>query len=378
MTPFIKGRIFLYFPRQRAVEASFYIRKEWRYWGQTIKNSRPASGLFREGGGLMDQAVKCHLEGIKFGEVQRHRNVAVYPIFSAVDGSPHYLTMKEAMAGGFLAVTEVSAGGAVPELKVINSATVAVLILDGEELAGAKQNRIVNTTILLRRQSETIIPVSCTEQGRWSYVSEHFDDSGHIATHRVRGVAKQSVSACLNAGGRFDSDQGAVWDNVASVLEDCDVASNTGAMKDAFESRAKDIDEYLAKLPCLPGRKGLMVLIDGKVAGMDMVSLEPAYAALHPKLVKSYAMEALASGGTGGKAIPGGVPQAFLTEAMACTGNRFKSVGHGWDFRLEGKGMVGSALVYNKALVHAAFFRITEAEKAGHMVSFSRRRGFRG
>ena len=249
----------------------------------------------------MDQAVKSHLEGIKFGEMQRHRNVAVFPVFSAVDGSPNYLTMKEAMAGGFLAVTEVSAGGVVPELKVINSASVAVLILDGEELAGAKQNRIVNTSILLRRQSETIIPVSCTEQGRWSYVSEHFDDSGHIAAHRVRGVTKQSVSACLKAGGRFDSDQGAVWDNVASVLEDCDVASNTGAMKDAFESRAKDIDEYLGKFPCLPKQKGLLVLIDGKVAGMDMVSLESACAALHPKLVKSYAMEALVSRGPTGR-----------------------------------------------------------------------------
>jgi hypothetical protein len=326
----------------------------------------------------MDQAVKSHLEGIKFGGVQRHRNVAVYPVFSEVDGSPHYLTMKEAMAGGFLAVTEVSAGGAVPELKVINSASVAVLILDGEELAGAKQNRIVNTTILLRRQSETIIPVSCTEHGRWSYVSEHFEDSGHIAAHRVRGVAKQSVSACLKAGGRFQSDQGAVWDNVSDVLMDCDVSSPTGAMKDAFESRAKDIDEFLGKFTCLPGQKGLLVLIDGKVAGMDMVSLESAYGALHPKLVKSYAMEALASRGADGQIVPDGAPQAFIAEAMACTGQRFKSVGHGWDFRLEGKGLVGSALVYNKALIHAAFFRTTEAEKAGHMSSISRRRGFRG
>lgn len=37
--------------------------------------------------------------------------------------------------------------------------------------------------------------------------------------------------------------------------------------------------------------------------------------------------------------------------------------------------MVGSALVYNKALIHAAFFRVTEAEKAGHMSGFARRRG---
>jgi hypothetical protein len=49
----------------------------------------------------MDQAVKSHLEGIKFGGVQRHRNVAVYPIFSEVDGSPHYLTMKGPWRGDF-------------------------------------------------------------------------------------------------------------------------------------------------------------------------------------------------------------------------------------------------------------------------------------
>lgn len=326
----------------------------------------------------MEEAIKSHLEGITFGEAQRQRNMAVWPVFSAIDGGPHYMTMKEALAGGFLSVTEVSAGGTVPELKVVNSAPEAVLILDGEELAGAKQNRIVNTTILLRRQSETIIPVSCTEQGRWSSVSERFDDSGHIATHRVRGAAKESVTANLKAGGRFTSDQGAVWENVSDVLAQCSVASPTGAMKDAFDRKAKDIDEYLAKFTCLPGQKGLLVVIDGKAAGLDLLSLEGAYAVLHPKLVKSYAMEAIALGGGDGTALPGGVPRAFMAEALACTGQRFKSVGHGWDFRLEGKGMVGSALVYNKALVHAAFFRTTAAEKAGPMAGFSRRRGFRG
>jgi ARG and Rhodanese-Phosphatase-superfamily-associated Protein domain len=35
-----------------------------------------------------------------------------------------------------------------------------VLILDGEELVGAKQNRIVNVTILVVTQSEIVIPVS--------------------------------------------------------------------------------------------------------------------------------------------------------------------------------------------------------------------------
>ena len=56
-----------------------------------------------------------------------------------------------------------------PDLKVINKSEVMVLILDGEELVGAKQNRIVNTTILIPAKETVLIPVSCVEQGRWSY-----------------------------------------------------------------------------------------------------------------------------------------------------------------------------------------------------------------
>jgi hypothetical protein len=99
---------------------------------------------------------------------------------------------------------------------------------------------------------------------------------------------------------------------------------------------------------------------------MDMVSLESACAALHPKLIKSYAMEAITSRGADGQIVPEGAPQAFIAEALACTGKRFKSVGHGWDFRLEGRGLVGAALVYNKALIHSAFLPHHRGREGGH------------
>jgi environmental stress-induced protein Ves len=63
-------------------------------------------------------------------------------------------------------VAEVDESGQFSRLKVINRSDLSVLILDGEELVGAKQNRIVNTTILIAAESVTIIPVSCVEQGR--------------------------------------------------------------------------------------------------------------------------------------------------------------------------------------------------------------------
>ena len=88
-----------------------------------------------------------------------------------------YLTLKEALEKRLLIVKEVSAEASVPELKVINNADVPMLLLDGEELAGAKQNRVLNTSVLVKEKSELIIPVSCTEQGRWSYQTDEFSNS---------------------------------------------------------------------------------------------------------------------------------------------------------------------------------------------------------
>ena len=114
----------------------------------------------------MERIIINFLSKLELGELQTFKNMAIIPLFSSVNHTPQYLSLGEAMGKGLLTVTEVSQAGAVPELKVVNKADLPVLLLGGEELAGAKQNRVLNTTILLMENSETIIPVSCTEHGR--------------------------------------------------------------------------------------------------------------------------------------------------------------------------------------------------------------------
>ena len=58
-------------------------------------------------------------------------------------------------------------------------------------------------------------------------------------------------------------------------------------------------------------------------------------------------------------------------------GSWFLSMGLGWDYRFEGEKVVGFALIYNKKVIHTAFFRASKREKAGGMSSAVRRRGFR-
>jgi len=127
----------------------------------------------------------------------------VLPVFTRKAGNIKYLTLKEAMDKDLLEITELDDSWAVPELRVKNHAEIPVLILDDEELKGAKQNRIVNISILLKENFETIIPVSCVEQGRWSYTSRNFKDSDRIASYQLRNVKLTSVKRSIENSGNI-------------------------------------------------------------------------------------------------------------------------------------------------------------------------------
>ncbi len=327
----------------------------------------------------MDILISDFISGIDFGEVQSFKNLQIIPLFREGEEGPVYLTLKEALEKRLLVVKEVSAEASVPELKVINNAAVSVLLLDGEELAGAKQNRVLNTSILLKKKSELIIPVSCTEQGRWSYQTDEFYNSENILSHRIRGKKAAYVSNSLKESGSYDSDQGAIWDEIHELSADAGIHSPTAAMKDVFEGKKDDLEEYMKAFPCLPHQKGMFVLEGGEVAGWDMLSRESAFEVIFPKLVKSYAMDAVLEKGKkkGSSKLAVEEAKRFLQEIKNCKEKKYPSSGQGWDYRFEGKDKVGSALVYRKGIIHMAFFKISKEERVGRMSGYKRRRGYR-
>jgi len=325
----------------------------------------------------MNQIVSDYLSKLEFGEPKVFNNMAVIPLFTPINGSPNYLTLKEALEKRFLTITEVSQGGSVPELKVLNKAEIPVLLLDGEELAGAKQNRVLNTTTLLKENSETIIPVSCTEQGRWAYASREFSASGHVMARTMRSKKASSVSRSLRESRTYRGDQGAVWEGIANFSVAADVHSPTSAMREVFESRENDLNGYLDAFQYVPHQRGIFVMVNGMTVGFDILSLSSAYEVMHPKLVKSYALDALLQKKENADGASIDKTKSFLKEATQCEEKRYESIGHGWDHRFEGKTIVGSSLVYQEKVIHMAFFKIDEEERVGTISSSSRRRRFR-
>ncbi len=73
----------------------------------------------------------------------------MYPLRSPLEGTVDYMLLRDALVAGLVTIREVSERGSVPDLLVDNRAGRPVLIVDGKEFVGAKQNRVANLTLLI-------------------------------------------------------------------------------------------------------------------------------------------------------------------------------------------------------------------------------------
>ncbi len=162
----------------------------------------------------MEAGIKEFLSEIKIGAKQSHKNMTLYCLLSAREAPVEFLTLDEALDKEALIITELNEGGSVPELKVTNRSDSKVLMLDGEELVGAKQNRVLNVTILIAPKSETVVPVSCVERGRWSYQSRHFASESRAMSASLKKKKSETVTMNLRETQSFKSDQGVVWEEI--------------------------------------------------------------------------------------------------------------------------------------------------------------------
>jgi len=293
---------------------------------------------------------------ISLGSPSAYRNLMLIPILlkngPLSDIEP--VSVEEALAAGTLEVTEVSAEGNVPELRVRNSGKTPVLILDGEELVGAKQNRIVNVTIMVAPQSEIVIPVTCTEAGRWSYSRRGFAAAGRVLNQEIRYGKAAAVTKNLKERRVRSADQGAVWDGVSKALFALDAASPTSALGDGFDSRADDIKGFLENLKPQPGQIGVIYRIGGMLAGLDIFGSNKAFAEAFAKLVRGSALQALAGFNIEANAVL--EDGEFLSEVLRASGERFPAVGLGEEVRFDTSEIGGAALELEGTLIHLFAF----------------------
>ena len=213
-------------------------------------------------------------------EPRSFRGLTLIPLFPRDEPSLDYVSRTEALADGLL-VTEVDARGDVQTLLVENPLETLVLLYEGEELVGAKQNRILDRTLLVGARSRQPIPVSCVERGRWSERTRVFAEARHAAYPELRRVKHEGGS------------QAVTWAAVAAKSSRLNAVSPTDAAEEMYTSRAPALDAYAEALPLAEGQSGVIVALGGVPFCLDYVSRADVFARLYPKLLAGYALDAI-------------------------------------------------------------------------------------
>jgi hypothetical protein len=292
------------------------------------------------------------LSQIVVGQPQGGDPIAVFPLIGP-EADTVYLLLEDALKGDLVTVEEVSGSGSVPELLVTNESDCMVLIVEGDELTGAKQNRIVNTTMLLHARSKTIVPVSCCEAGRWRMASPFADSPGTRSPHSLRMTLSRSVHASLRTGMGHRSDQSAMWKGIGDLLDRHGVSSPTSAMHDVWIRRQKELDDLIGQFTPLAGQTGLAVIGSGQIC-VDLFDRPNTLARLHRRLLCAFALDASTAASSGAHRADSKTINGILQRVGELPLERFDAVGIGHNLRFASKDLAGSALVLDGVTVHLA------------------------
>ena len=226
-------------------------------------------------------------------DVQRQGAITIAQLYHEPSNSLEYISIHNAFRNNLVKVEEVSERGNVNELFLTNLSDKYLFIMDGDILKGAKQNRVVNTSILVGPNKKMFIPVSCVEQGRWNYRSNKFRPSDEVAYGKIR--REKSMNIFFNEGsgrGKYQTNQSQVWSNVEESMDQLGVFSSTASHSDSFRERRKDFTNLINKITLNKNANGLAYFVNGTLSGIEIFNRNDVYDDYFEKLKYAIAMDA--------------------------------------------------------------------------------------
>ena len=263
-----------------------------------------------------------------------HGDLTIFPVVSARShDTSDFITLDEGIRSGDVVVTEVGnlhstmrrrppyqtrpyQGAEVNRLVLVNNSKHPLILLAGEVVTGGKQDRVVGKDRIVPAESDPVdLSVFCVEHGRWIETSTKFD------TH-----ASVMLQPSVRMKAMADQDQQKVWDEVANSrknmsgamlhapsagLSTAEVTSaqaqieNTSSYAKARENgviqkQVESITEPMQKsyesvIKQLRNQNavGVVVAVKGHIVWADMFASSALLAKYWPKLLDSYATEAL-------------------------------------------------------------------------------------
>jgi len=215
-------------------------------------------------------------------KIESDAQVTLVPLSGGGDADADLLS--EATNTGATIVSEVSESGDVNRVLVRHAGPQPLLLLHGEELLGAKQNRILNASFLVAPGEAVEIPASCVERGRWGYSSREFSSSGTTVASQIRSRSLKRVARSVMMGGSLDAKQSAVWRDVDAYLSRTRTVSPTASHFDAASKHLGEARMALSKIELDPSSVGVAFVRGDRLVSLDLFGSPSLFARAWKKL----------------------------------------------------------------------------------------------
>ena len=266
-----------------------------------------------------------------------------------IDLDSSFTNLSNALKFKKIIINEIDESGNVPELICKNLSPDYILILAGEEIVGAKQNRIVNASFILGPNKELKIPVSCVEEGRWAYKSRHFS-KGTNAYPDLKRKLYEDVITNRDYGQGNLSNQSRIWEDIRMKERYFNKFSNTGAMHDLYEE-SKDIEHFIRSKKDING-SGIVTFINGSVASFDVLPNKVFFNQIFPELVRSSYQQALMFKNTSKTYSYFFSTTMFINKLKTLYSTPFNGVGEGFNNSIKSNQISGDFLSLNDDVIH--------------------------
>ena len=315
-------------------------------------------------------------------ESQKYKNMEVIPVKLNSCSNKDYLTLKRGIRAGFVEITECEVS-TVGTVLARNNSNIPLILIDGDEIVGAKQNRIMNRSLIIPPNSSMHVSVSCTEQGRWHYGRQRriFDDIDNIPRENFRDNINVYSEDFEELGGeehfdcsdfaadlntRIDKSynlfedrncQSGVWSSISDLERKTAFRSRTSALNDNYENHRVIHNEFLKHFKMDFGQSGAIFIINGQIKGFELFCNPSVYQDYHEKIFRSYIMEAMINDSSCySPNISFYELEAFLREISKAEFRHSRSKGIGRHMNFANKYGTGSVLIDGRNLVHINYF----------------------
>jgi len=303
----------------------------------------------------MTQNFMSYINELKIGDPRKHKNLTIYPLLSSENIISEYRLLDEAIESEEVQVEEVDKEGVVEELNLITRGKENILIVEGEQIIGLKQNRIFNITILVGRNTEITVPVSCVEQGRWHRTKKQKARATSVASAKLRGTMGKEYTRNIKFCRIHRADQRKVWDKINEYESKRSRFSPTNSYHDFEGNLQNELNTFLKEFEWQQGQVGIVAFVNEEFVALDVFHHPEITGKLYHRMISSCAVDALYTDEEP-KSRSKSEPTNVLNMISTLDWEAFPTFGLGKQLRVENEQLSASALVDEGSLIHLSAY----------------------